>query len=131
MMAEVVTLMFTELLGPISPILSGTEARGGDARGVYGGYGILCARVGTALVTQVFANGMRLGQTVTKLDGSFAGRLRPEEPWRRTVPLTRAAPELDLAEQVEWHAVDAGLWNIQITYKCRCKSHRPAKRKQQ
>ena len=28
------------------------------------------------------------------------------------MPLTRAALELDLAEQAKWHAVDAGLWRF-------------------
>ena len=51
---------------------------------------------------------MRPGFTVTKLDGSFTGRLRPEEPWIRTVPFSRISSEI--ASLHDWSPVMHGKW---------------------
>ena len=52
---------------------------------------------------------MRPGFTVTRLDGSFSGRLRPEEPWRRTIPFSRISA--DIAKVEKWFPMLWGLWS--------------------
>ena len=49
---------------------------------------------------------------MTRLDGSFRPRRRPEEPWRRNTPFTRVSRQLAEIPRDSWKAVDAGLWNF-------------------
>ena len=72
----------------------------------------MAADVGLETSTALLSKGMRPGHSVTRLDGSFVPRRRPEEPWRRATPLSRASKELDAAERAQWKQVDAGLWRF-------------------
>ena len=69
---------------------------------------MVAAQAGVVLVSRILEKGMKPGHTVTKLNGAFT----PEEPWKRTVPLTRAAAELDSLPQSAWQWVDAGVWRF-------------------
>ena len=51
---------------------------------------------------------MRPGFTVTMLDGSFPGRLRPEEPWRRTVLFSRITEDISVVKT--WFQIMHGKW---------------------
>ena len=108
MMAEVVPMMYMHLGAPLSPVLFATDARGPDLRCDHGGFGGVAANVGQATAQMYLQRRMRPGFTVTKLDVSFTGMLRPEEPWRRTVPFSRITEELSKVE--EWLPVMQGLW---------------------
>ena len=104
--------MHIELTMPLSPVLFASDARGSDDGPDFGGYSVVAAQAGSDRILRILEKCMRPGHTVTKLDGSFVGRRRPEEPWKRTVSLTRAAAEMDEIPEAAWRWVDAGLWRF-------------------
>ena len=110
-MAELIPSMYMHLGAPVAPVLFATDARGGDGYGDAGGFGGVAVDVGSDVVRSYLERCMRPGFTVTKLDGSFSGRLRPEEPWRRTVPFSRITNEIVSLE--DWKPVFHGRWAYQ------------------
>ena len=107
-MAEVIPMMFMHLGAPVSPVLFATDPRGSDGHGDAGAYGAVAVDVGSATVCRYLERCMRPGFTVTKLDGSFSGRLRPEEPWRRTVPFSQITE--DVVAISSWKPIMHGKW---------------------
>ena len=69
---------------------------------------VVAVDVGSATVCKYLERCMRPGFTVTKLDGTFSGRLRPEEPWRRTVPFSQFTE--DVVALSSWKPIMHGKW---------------------
>ena len=70
-------MMYVEMGLPVSPVLFGTDVRGGESHGGYGGHGIVAADAGLETASSLLAKGMRPGHAVSRLDGSFVPRRRP------------------------------------------------------
>ena len=49
---------------------------------------------------------------MTRLDGTFTGARRPEEPWRRRKPFSRMPQELWDIKPEQWVTCNAGLWKF-------------------
>ena len=99
-MAELTMFMSTDLSRPVPPVICATDARGAED-GSHGAYGMVAADADTSRVKLLLEKGLRPGHTITRFTGEYTGRRRPEEPWRRQVPLTMAeAAFADIAKQV-------------------------------
>ena len=108
-MAEAVLFMKVRLVDPVAPTLFATDARG-PQDGDCGAFAVVAANVGTSLATRCAIQGVRAGHSVTRLDGVFTGRLRPEAEWTWTKPLSRLPEEVLAMKQEEWVDVMQGLW---------------------
>ena len=107
-MAEAIPMMFCHLGAPVAQVLFATDARGADDHGDCGAFGAVAANVGADVVRGYLEKCMRPGCTVTKFDGSFTSLLRPEEPWRRTVPFSRVTEEVSALQ--DWRPFTHGRW---------------------
>jgi len=110
-MAELTMFMSTDLSRPVPPVIFATDARGADEYS-HGAYGIVAADTEMRRVKLLLEKGLRPGHTVTRLTGEYTGRKRPEEPWRRQVPLTMAEAAFGDIAKSEWRVLAQGEWRF-------------------
>jgi hypothetical protein len=107
-MATVVPMMFADVGAPLSRVIFAGDAQG-HSEGDNGGFGVVAADVSDQTVRECLLVGLRPGLSVTRLDGSFNGRARPDLEFRRGIPFTQLPRSLFNAS-CEWHDVEAGRW---------------------
>ena len=83
-----VVFMFKDLGAPLSSTVFATGAQG-DNDVDRGGYGVVGVDADPALVSQACEYGGSPGYTVSKLDGSIAGLLKPGKELLRRTPFSR------------------------------------------
>ena len=93
-MAEAVAFMHADVCAPMAPVIFASDASLEGGSSPTGAYGIVASNVSPSLAAECAAKGVRPGFSVTRLDGSFTGTRRPEEPWRRRNPLSRLPREV-------------------------------------
>ena len=98
-------------IGATTPtVLFATDAQGFDDSDDCGGYGIVATDISRLELREALLNGMKSGYSITKLDGTFTGRRRAEEPWRRTVPHSRMPASILDRSADRWVTIAAGRW---------------------
>ena len=96
MMSDLISLMVAPLHAQVASTIFATDASGASD--------VSQASVAEALKL------LRPGYSVTRLDGHFSGARRPEEPWRRTVPVSRLPESIIGRDAADWVELQAARW---------------------
>ena len=105
-MAAVVPLFKTRPGLPVSPVLFASDAEGANEED-HGGWGVVMAWAGKALVSRLVEEDIRPGRTIARLDGSVQNLVNRAKEYEAKVSVSRVPRDID---NLDWQVLNHGRW---------------------